>query len=381
MGFRRFTKKAFIGLKFIITNTLKRDLSKNPILSVRNLKVSFKTKKGIAYAVDNVSFDVYRGEVFGLAGESGSGKSTIALSIIRLIEEPGKIESGQILFDGKDVLKFNDQELQAYRWRDVSMIFQGAMNSFNPVMRVGEQLVDAILAHSNMSEEEARKRAEELLKVVGIDKVFVNRYPFELSGGMKQRAMIAMALVLNPKLLIADEPTTSIDVIRQIEVLRLLRNLQKELGLSMIYITHDLSLMAAIADRLGIMYAGKIVEQGTVRQIYETPAHPYTKLLLASIPSLKGSTKRLQGIPGQPPNPMSYPPGCRFHVRCPFAMNICAKVVPDLIPLGEKWPEELKNEAANEQQTGHYAACHLWTKTKAAPDEWGYKPLKTLEAK
>ncbi len=356
-----------------------RENLERPLLSVKGLKVAFKTKKGMAYAVDDVTFDVYKGEVFGLAGESGSGKSTIALSILRLIEEPGRIEAGSIIFDGKNVLEFTQKELQEYRWHDVSMVFQGAMNSFNPVMRIGEQLVDAIMAHSNMTEEEAYKRAEELIAMVGIDKMFINRYPFELSGGMKQRAMIAMALVLNPKLLIADEPTTSIDVIRQVEVLRLLKGLQNKLGLSMIYITHDLSLMAAIADRVGIMYAGKLVEQGTVTQIYKTPAHPYTKLLLESIPKLDDKGQRLAGIPGQPPNPMSYPSGCRFHNRCPFAMNICSRELPELRELGSIWPEELQPSAVNTPQSGHYVACHLWDKARAGPNDTRYQPLSPLQ--
>jgi len=365
----------FCGLKLALAI---EEIDK-PLLSVRNLRVAFKTKKGAAYAVDDVSFDVYKGEVFGIAGESGSGKSTIGLSILRLIEEPGKIESGQIIFDGKNILDFDEQQLRDYRWRDVSMIFQGAMNAFNPVMRIGEQLVDVMLAHSNISEDDAYKRATELLELVGIDKVFINRYPFELSGGMKQRAMIAMSLALNPKLLIADEPTTSIDVIRQVEVLRLLKGLQTKLGLSMIYITHDLSIMAAVADRIGIMYAGKLIEQGTVEQIYVSPAHPYTRLLVESIPTLEGTQERLKGIPGQPPNPLSYPSGCRFHPRCPYAMNVCALRHPDLKPVGTKYPNEITPKRFVPSQLGHYAACYLWDKMDADPQDPKFTPLKPLK--
>lgn len=343
--------------------------------------MGFETKKGMAKAVDGVSFDVHRGEVYGLAGESGSGKSTIALAVLRLIEEPGKILSGKILYDGQNVLDFDDNQLRAYRWSKVSMVFQGAMNSFNPVMRIGEQLVDAITAHSNMSLEDAQKRAQELLEMVGIDKIFINRYPFELSGGMKQRAMIAMALILNPPLLIADEPTTSIDVIRQVEILKLLKSLQSKFGLSMIYITHDLSLMAAIADRIGILYAGKLVEEGPVDEIYERPAHPYTKLLLQSIPKLEGESSII-GIPGQPPNPLSYPSGCRFHPRCPFAMNICVDEEPLLKEVSGEPPAEISGDR---QDYGvgpsHRVACFLWDKAGAGAYDTRFTPVKKIDQK
>jgi len=315
-----------------------------PLLEVRELKTYYFTLRGPVKAVDGVSFDVEKGETVGLAGESGCGKTTTALSIIKLIPPPGKIIGGKIIFEGKDLVTMKDSDIRRIRWKGIAMIFQGAMNALNPVFKVGDQIAEAILAHEkNVSEKEAWERAEKLLEMVGIDPSRAQDYPHEFSGGMRQRAMIAMALACNPKLLIADEPATALDVIVQAQVLEVMRNLKTRLNLSMILITHDLSIIAEMCDRVAIMYAGKIVEYGSARDIFKNPQHPYTKGLIGAFPSIRGPKKSLQSIPGSPPNLLNPPPGCRFHPRCPQAMPICRKEEPKVVKLGG----------------GHIVSCHL----------------------
>jgi len=317
------------------------------LLEVNSLRTYYFTSEGVVKAVDNVSLNLERGESLGLAGESGCGKSTFGYSILRLVPPPGRIVGGKILFDGKDILRLDEESFRKeYRWKRISMVFQGAMNALNPVRRIGDQIVEAILAHDeNATEEEAYERAGDLLELVGIERVRLRTYPHELSGGMKQRVVIAMALALNPDLLIADEPTTALDVVVQAQILNLLKELKNKLKMSLILITHDLSVIAEIADKVAIMYAGKIVEWGTSEQIFENPQHPYTRGLISSIPRLRGK-KSLFWIPGQPPDLINPPPGCRFHPRCPYVMDRCRREEPPMIEVKPK----------------HYITCWLYVK-------------------
>jgi peptide/nickel transport system ATP-binding protein len=317
------------------------------LLEVSDLKVYYFTSRGVVKAVDNVGFSIRRGEILALAGESGCGKSTLGYALIRLVPPPGRIVSGSIKFNGVDVLRLSEEEFRKkIRWRGISMIFQGAMNSLNPVMKIGDQIAEIFRTHLDLPKQEGIKRARELLKMVGLDPEKVNAYPHELSGGMKQRVVIAMALALNPPLIIADEPTTALDVVVQAQILNLLKSLQREKGISMIVISHDLSLLAEIADSIAVMYAGKIVEYGSSNIVYKNPQHPYTLGLIDSIPRLSGEKTELKGIPGEPPDLINPPPGCRFHPRCPFAMGICRKEEPPIV--------ELKH--------GHRVACWLIAK-------------------
>jgi len=301
---------------------------------VRNLKIYYYTYEGVVKAVDGVSFNVKRGEALGIAGESGCGKSTLAYGLLRIVPIPGRIVGGKVIFDGTDILQLPESEFKRrYRWKRISMVFQGAMNSLDPVKNIGKQIADVILTHEeNISKPEAYRRATELLKLVGIDPARAKSYPHELSGGMKQRVVIAMALALNPDLLIADEPTTALDVVVQAQIINLLKDLKEKLRMSLILITHDLSIIAEIADKVAIMYAGKIVELGRMEDIYEDPKHPYTSKLLRSIPRLRGKAS-LEWIPGQPPDLKNPPPGCRFHPRCPYVMDRCRREEPPVINL------------------------------------------------
>ncbi len=315
-----------------------------PLLEVKNLKTYYFTLRGAVKAVDGVSFDVDVGEVLGLAGESGCGKTTTALSIIRLIPPPGRIVDGEIVFEGMNIEKLSDEDIRKIRWKKIAMIFQGAMNALNPVMKIGDQIAEAILAHeSDVDKKEAWERARKLLQLVGIDPSRADDYPHEFSGGMKQRAMIAMALACNPKLLIADEPATALDVIVQAQVLDVMKSLKEKLGLSMILITHDLSIIAEMCNKVAIMYAGKIVEYADVYTIFKDPKHPYTKGLIGAFPSLKGPKKPFISIPGSPPNLLNPPLGCRFYPRCKYATDKCKVEEPELIDIGNK----------------HLIACHL----------------------
>lgn len=300
-----------------------------PVLKVENLKTYFFTLRGIVRAVDNVSFDLDKGEVLGLAGESGCGKSTLAYSIINLVPPPGRIVEGNITVDGLSITKMSESEIRKkVRWKKVSMIFQGAMNVLTPVYTIGKQIAEPLIYHGGMNKREAYERAAELLELVGLERNMIKRYPHELSGGQKQRVVIAMALALNPDVVIADEPTTALDVVVQAQILNLLKRLQKQLGMSVILITHDLTVVAELANKVAIMYAGKIVEYGTAEQLYLKPLHPYTQLLLKAVPRLRGPITRLEWIPGAPPDLREPPPGCRFHPRCPYAMEICRREEP-----------------------------------------------------
>ncbi|MHA1581645.1 MAG: ABC transporter ATP-binding protein [Candidatus Baldrarchaeia archaeon] len=308
------------------------------LLEVNALKMYYEVKgKRWVRAVDNVSIRIDRGESLGLAGESGSGKTSLSLSIMRLLPSNGKILGGEIKFENEDILNMNYKLFKKkIAWKKISLVPQAAMSALNPVMKVGDQIVEAIIFHENVSKKEALERAKTLFKLVGLDPSRINDYPHEFSGGMRQRAMIAMALACNPKLVIADEPTSALDVIVQAQILSLIKDLQKNLNLSMILVTHDLSILSEICNSIAVMYAGKIVEYGPTLEVYEDPQHPYTKGLLAATPSIKGTRRRLKSIPGTPPDLLNPPPGCRFHPRCPYAKDICKKEEPPLVKVGEK---------------------------------------------
>lgn len=307
-----------------------------PLLQVRNVSVDYVTDYGNARAVNNVSLDIMPGETVGLAGESGCGKSTLAFAISNLHGAPALISEGEILFDNRDVLKMSAEELRKFRWNEASMVFQSAMNALNPVITIGAQITDVILAHKKVSVEEAWERGEELLETVGIHSSRMTSYPHQLSGGMRQRVVIAIALALRPRLIIMDEPTTALDVVVEREIMDELYALKKEFGFSILFISHDLSLMGEIADRIGIMYAGRLVELGTSAEILSTPVHPYTKGLVASFPTIHGPKVRLEGIPGNPPSLLDLPAGCAFAERCSQRSEICGRSVPDLVPHGSR---------------------------------------------
>ncbi|MET1128802.1 MAG: ABC transporter ATP-binding protein [Thermoproteota archaeon] len=300
-----------------------------PILEVRDLHVYYYTLRGIVRAVENASLKLERGEVLGLAGESGCGKSTLAWALMKLVPPPGRIVKGEIRIDGENIVNMPEEEVRRrIRWQKISMIFQGAMNALNPVYKVWEQIAEPMIIHRNMDKEEAYKRVVKLLNMVGLDESIAHRYPHELSGGQKQRVVIAMALALDPPILIADEPTTALDTIIQAQILNLIKKLKMELGMSIILISHDLSVIAEMADKVAIMYAGQIVEYGDAEEIYRDPQHPYTQLLLKAIPRLRGPKEKLYYIPGQPPDLRAPPPGCRFAPRCPHVMDICREQDP-----------------------------------------------------
>lgn len=319
-------------------------MSDVPILEIRNVRTYFYTDEGVAKAVDDVSYRIQKGKILGVVGESGCGKSVTALSIMRLIPDPpGKIVSGSMQFDGTELLDLSEEEMRGIRGNDISMIFQEPMTSLNPVFTVGDQIMEAILLHQNKNRQEAREIAIEMLRKVGIPapESRVDEYPHQLSGGMRQRVMIAMALSCNPKLLIADEPTTALDVTIQAQILDLIRGLQRETGLSVLLITHDLGVVAETCDDVVVMYAGKVVESGDVRTVYHKFKHPYTEGLFRSLPATGKPHARLSAIEGNVPTAYSFPSGCRFRDRCPFVEDRCAQEEPPLVEI----------------EPGHHVAC------------------------
>ena len=295
-------------------------------------------------AVDGVSFELHDGEALGIAGESGCGKTTTALSLLRLLPPNARVVEGSVKLFGIDLAQKSENALRRYRWREISVIFQGAMNALNPVQRVGDQVAEPIVERLGLPKAEAKRRARELLEMVGIARDRAADYPHQLSGGMRQRAMIAMALACDPAIVIGDEPTTALDVMVQAQILELLERLREELGLSLILITHDLSVIAETCDRVMVMYAGRVAEEGPVRTIFSGPRHPYTQMLLAAIPNLDSDKRLLATIPGSPPDLRTPPPGCRFHPRCPMAMEVCREVVPPEVRYAD----------------GVRVACHLY---------------------
>ena len=304
------------------------------LLSVKNLSTEFPVKKGIVRAVEDVSFDVDQGEILAIVGESGSGKSVTSLSIMGLLAEPGHVAGGSLEFEGKDLATLSEKQYRELRGNDMAMIFQEPMTSLNPVYRVGNQIVEAIRTHEKVSKAEAKDRAVDLLRKVGIPspEARINDYPHQMSGGMRQRVMIAMALACNQKLLIADEPTTALDVTIQAQILDLLRRLRDDTGMAVLLITHDLGVVSETADRVVVMYCGQVVEEAEVRTLFDHPMHPYTLGLLKSIPRLEDDdSKRLYMIKGMVPNPLEMPPGCHFSDRCDSCMDICRTKVPELV--------------------------------------------------
>lgn len=304
------------------------------LLEIEKLQTHFFTDRGVARAVDGVSFDVPRGQTVALVGESGCGKTVTALSIMRLVPDPpGKIVNGKVTFQGRDLLGLTEREMRSVRGKEIAMIFQEPITSLNPVFRVGAQVAEAIILHQKVSKREARKRTVELLDKVGIPEAEqrADEYPHQMSGGMCQRVMIAMALSCNPSLLIADEPTTALDVTIQAQILALLRELQQEFHMSILLITHDLGIVAETADNVAVMYASKIVEWAPCTDLFREPLHPYTVGLFRSLPRLEGERKRLRVIPGTVPSPLDFPSGCKFHPRCPIAADKCATDEPELM--------------------------------------------------
>lgn len=314
------------------------------VLRIEDLRVYYRTDRGSVKAVDGVSFSLRQGERFGLVGESGSGKSTTALAIMRLIQPPGRIEGGSIHLGERDLTRLSEEQFRRVRLAEIALIPQGAMNSLNPVRRVRDHFFDSIRAHEHGTTDLAiRERINELLRMVGLREESANLYPHELSGGMKQRVCIALGIALQPKVIIADEPTSALDVVVQRHVMQTLGAVQQRLGASVILVGHDMGLLAQFVDRLGVMYAGKLVEIGPVREIFQEPLHPYTQLLIASLPSLKEKGV-FRGVPGLAPSLLDPPTGCLFHPRCPRAMDRCAVEIPEL----------------QEVRPDHWVACHLY---------------------
>jgi len=318
-----------------------------PLLEVKDLQTHFRLRNGWVRAVDGVSFGLADGEALGLAGESACGKTTTALSLMKLLPSNGRIRGGSVELFGIDLVPKSEVAMQRYRWREISMVFQGAMNALNPVIRVRDQIAEPIQYRLGQPEAAARARAVELLDLVGIPRKRSGSYPHELSGGMRQRAMIAMALACDPAIVVGDEPTTALDVMVQAQILELLERLRRELGLSLILITHDLSVLAETCDRVLIMYAGKVAEEGPVRRVFTAPRHPYTRKLVGSFPNLHADRRTLDVIHGQPPDLLDPPPGCRFAPRCDFAMPVCTEVVPPEVRFSD----------------GVRVACHLFPKS------------------
>jgi oligopeptide/dipeptide ABC transporter ATP-binding protein len=316
------------------------------VLDVVDLTSQYKLREGLLKACDGVSFNLDKGQALGLVGESACGKSTLALSLMKLLPDNGAITGGSIKLDGREITTLREEEMLRLRWKEISMIFQGAMNALNPVRSVGQQIVEALKLHDKMSEKEAWKETRLLFERVEIDPSRVREYPHEFSGGMRQRVMIAMALACNPKIVIGDEPTTGLDVMVKAQILQLLEDLAREKNMSMILITHDLSVVGEICDKVVVMYAGKIVESGKTDRVFTKPAHPYTLALLKAFPDIGGERVLASSIPGNPPNLLTPPPGCRFHERCSYAIPACRADEPLLLAVGED----------------HYSACPIINK-------------------
>lgn len=323
------------------------------LLDVQNLTSGYQSKEGNIIAVNDVSFALKKGEFLGLAGESGCGKSTLAYTLLGLLPSNGRVFDGKIAYQGRDLVGLSERELRTIRWQEISMVFQSAMSALNPVLTIREQMLDTIFAHEpRMPLKVAESRIQELMKLVELPVERLDDYPHQLSGGMKQRVVIALALVLQPNLVLMDEPTTALDVVVQRSIIRKIEDLQNELDFSIIFITHDLSLLIEVSDKIAIMYSGQIVEIGPARQVYTTPHHPYTVGLMSSFPSLTGEFREFGGIPGKPPSLQNPPKGCRFHPRCPKAFDLCKEVTPSLDQISED----------------HFAACHLHGVQKRGED-------------
>ncbi len=321
-------------------------MSSPPLLEVDRLVMHYVTEKGEVSAVEDVSFSLRKGEALGLVGESGCGKTSIAMSLLRLQADNAVFKSGEIRLNGENLLALPEDEMRRHRWKDIAMVFQGAMNAWNPVYRVGDQIREALDLHfrPRLSDAEVTERISRLFEMVGLNPAMANRYPHEFSGGMRQRAIIAMALSCDPSIIIADEPTTALDVIVQDQILQELKKIQDELGMAIIYISHDIAVIAEVTDTIGIMYAGKLVELGPTVEVFARPKHPYAYLLLSSTPSVTGPRRKLAPLEGEPPNLLNPPTGCRFHPRCPYATERCSIDEPPMEVIGD----------------GHQVACWNW---------------------
>jgi peptide/nickel transport system ATP-binding protein len=318
-----------------------------PILQVRDLSVEYATASGPSQAVSKVTFDLAEGEFLAIVGESGCGKSTLLFAVAQLLTYPGRISGGQVLFEGVDFTALSPEELRLRRWRDISVVMQSAMNALNPTLSIGAQLADACRAHTEWSDEKIAERSAEVLAMVAIDAAHLRSYPFQLSGGMRQRAMIAMALLLEPQLVIMDEPTSALDVVAQRSLMHQVQTLRHQLGFAVIFVTHDMSVVSHYSDRLAVMYAGEVVELGPTREVFDRPEHPYSQGLMEAFPSLLGESKQLTGIAGNPPSLVDPPVGCLFAPRCAHANDECRTVRPELISYGD-----------------HQVRCHLVARTR-----------------
>jgi peptide/nickel transport system ATP-binding protein len=340
----------------VVSHDATSTAARETLLEISDLQVHYDTVRGKSRAVDGVDLTVYRGEILGVAGESGCGKSTLAAAILRLVKPPGYIGGGQVRLHPRDrapvdLHSVDEAGLRQVRWRHLSYVPQGSMNSLNPVMRVEDQFADAMVAHSGSSKSEAKRMVPDLLRQVGLGRHVARMFPHELSGGMKQRVCIAIAIALKPELVIADEPTTALDVNVQRMIIQTLADLRDQMGMTLIIVTHDMAVHAELCDRVAVMYAGDIVEVGDVRQIFKEPRHPYTQALIHSIPKVGGERGRLAGIGGNAPTPLAWPQGCRFHPRCPYVMPLCITEYPKLLPL---------DEAINGPSPSPIVACHLY---------------------
>lgn len=330
-----------------------------PIIEVKDLSIDFKLKKGVLRACDKVSLTIYEGEILGIIGESGSGKSTLASGILNLVQNPGRISEGSIMYhtkDGKtvDLLKLSTKEYAAYRWTHIASVFQAAQNALNPVLTIKEHFLETAWAHEpNMKKEEIIQKAKEIMKHVRLEERVIDYYPHQLSGGMKQRVIIALSLLLDPEIIILDEPTTALDVITQWYIIDILRNIHKELGITMIFLTHDVSIIGSVVDRIGVMYAGQLVEYGKVEDVFKTPSHPYTYGLMHAIPSLHDNIEDRKGIPGYPPNLLNLPNKCRFTERCEIHLS------------GQCEGDKEKTDVLYDVKEQQYSRCYNWKKVKA----------------
>ena len=335
-------------MKSELTWTFGSEQDRQPLLSLQDLVVEYSVRQGTLRAVDRASLDVYPGEVMAVVGESGCGKSTLAYSIIRQVPYPGEIRGGDICFYGQNVLDMDHRGLREFRWEQVAFVFQAAQNALNPVMRIADQMIDTVLDHEKQPKEQIIQKAGDLLEMVRLDANRVlHSYPFELSGGMRQRVIIALSLLLDPVLLILDEPTTALDVVTQVYILDILADIRQRLGLTMMLLTHDIAIVARVADRVAVMYAGQIVEEGAVNDIFYRPRHPYTYGLIRAAPSLVGDLAEKKPIEGAPPNFLNMPTGCRFHPRCAYATSVCQEKEP-VMETTDRWR----------------VACHRWREIK-----------------
>ncbi len=327
-----------------------------PILQVNNLSLRYLTRAGEVKAVENVSFQLAKGQAMGLVGESGCGKTSVANCLMRLLPDNAVLQGGQVILEGQDIMVLSENEIREYRWSRIAMVFQAAMNALDPVYRVGQQVIEAIEAHGvETTQSQARERVARLFRMVGLDPALVERYPHEFSGGMRQRAVIAMALSCDPSVIIADEPTTALDVIVQDRILRELKAIQQELNMAIIYISHDIAVVAEVTDRLGVMYAGRLVEYGETVDVFRAPLHPYTAALMGSFPSITGEKRVLANLSGEPPNLIDPPPGCPFHPRCLHATDHCRTQFPPRVQRGSQWADcwhPLDGDAPNTAQQG-----------------------------